>query len=298
MYGMRSWLVIAAIATATPAAAHDFYIEPSAHRISVNEELTLKLKVGWAKEIDEIPRSNTRIIRFDAVTADGVRPVGGKHGQSPAGHATFDKAGTVIVVYQSNHSTVELDAAKFEHYLVEEGLDEIIEERKKLGVTQVPARDSYARFVKSIITVGDGTPAGFDRRVGLEAELVPLTDPRLGGTAQFQLWWNDKPRAGATVDLIRFEKDHITSVAHAKTDADGKVSLAIPSNDRWLVATTLMRDAPQELNLEGDYESLWVSVTFETGKAKSHGGGCATSEPTSLGIALVLFVWIRRRRGN
>jgi uncharacterized protein (TIGR03382 family) len=112
--------------------------------------------------------------------------------------------------------------------------------------------------------------------------------------------FDDKPRANARVDILRIEKKALISVAHARTDADGKVALAIPGDGVWLVATTLMRQAPTELGLEGDWESFWVSIEFEAGARAKKRGGCSTGDPGALGIAFVVLAWAtsrHRRRG-
>nr|MBA3502588.1 DUF4198 domain-containing protein [Deltaproteobacteria bacterium] len=278
---MRFGLVVAALLVAWPAHSHDFFLAPSAHRIAVGDTVSVVMRVGSELEMDELPRSNRRIVRFEAHLGSKVLTVEGKHGESPAGRIAFDEAGVATIVYQSSHTDIELDGPKFEEYLVEEGLEDIAAERAKLGVTASPGRESYARYAKALITVGDG-PGGWDRRIGLPAELVALTDPRAGGTAQFRLLYEDKPRANARVDIFRIEKTRLVSVGHARTDANGQVALAIPGDGVWLVGTTLMRAAPKELGLEGDWESFWVSLELETGAAKpKKKGGCTTSDPAS-----------------
>lgn len=280
-------LIAACLLLAAPAAAHDFFITPSTHRAGTGA-VSIKMFVGSELEMDELPRSNRRIERFDAHLADTDQVVEGKHGESPAGHVSFTGTGVATIVYQSSHTEIELEAQKFEHYLVEEGLDDIIAERAKRGDTTKPGRESYARYAKTLVTVGGGND-GWDRKVGLPAELVALTDPRAGGTAQFQLFYEDKPRAHARVDILRIERSRLVSVGHARTDASGKVSLAIPGDGVWLVATTLMRASPPELGLDGDWESFWVSVEFEAQRKTGKSGGCATSDPGTLGFTFLLL---------
>ena len=296
---MRFRLAVLALVASSPVLAHDFFIAPSSHRVTTGEVVSIVMHVGSEKEMDELPRSNRRIVRFDALLGDKAQAVEGKHGESPAGRIAFDDTGVATIVYQSSHTDIELDGPKFTHYLEEEGLEEIIAERKQLGVEASPGRESYARYAKALISVGDAK-TGWDRRVGLVGELVALTDPRAVGTAQFQLLYEDKPRANARVDILRIEKQRLISVAHARTDEAGKVSLAIPGDGVWLVATTLMRKAPPELGLEGDWESFWVSIEFETGgKPKVKKGGCSAGDPGLLGIAFVLLAWLesgRRKR--
>ena len=297
---LGSVLVVLAL-VASPVHAHDFFISPSAHRVDIGKPVSIVMQVGYDKEMDVLPRSNRRIVRFEGLLGTTVQAVEGKHGESPAGRIAFDSAGVATIIYQSSHTDIELDGPKFEHYLVEEGLEDIAAERAKLGVTASPGRESYARYAKTLVTVGDGTD-GWNRRVGLPAELVALTDPRAGGLAQFQLFYEDKPRANARVDILRIEKTRLISVSHARTDAGGKVALQVPGDGVWLVATTLMRAAPPELGLEGDWESFWASIEFETGAApkKPSKGGCSTGDPGTLGIAFLLLAWLEsaRRRGR
>jgi uncharacterized GH25 family protein len=293
---MRFVLVVAALLVAWPARAHDFFLAPSPHRVATGDPVTIVMRVGSELEMDELPRSNRRIVRFEAHLGDKVVPVPGKHGESPAGRIAFDTPGVATIVYQSAHTDIELDGPKFEHYLIEEGLEDIAAQRAKLGVTASPGRESYARYAKALVTVGDGN-TGWDRRVGLPAELVALTDPRAGGSAQFQLFYEDKPRANARVDILRIEEKKLISVGHARTDAEGKVTLAIPGEGAWLAGTTLMRATTPEMGLEGDWESYWVSLAFETRAAKAkQKGGCATGDPASLAIALALLAVLESAR--
>lgn len=293
------YLIAACLLVAAPAAAHDFFLAPVKHRVARGEAVDIKMFVGWEEEMDELPRSNRRIVRFDASLGGETKPVEGKHGESPAGHIAFGSPGVATIVYQSSHTDIELEGPKFAHYLDEEGLDDIAAERAKLGIAQSPGRESYARYAKALVTVGGGTD-GWNTKVGLPAELVAVTDPRAGGTARFQLLYEGKPRANARVDIFRIEPKRLHSIAHARTDADGKVSLAIPSDGVWLVGTTLMRAAPPELGLEGDWESFWVSLQFETSAKTDKASGCATSDPGALGFTFLLLAGLEsaRRRGR
>lgn len=298
---MRLGIALAVtIAIAAPATGHDFFIEPSAHRVKVGESLTATLWVGAPDELDEIPRSNRRIVRFEAHHGDKVVPIEGKHGSSPAGTIAFDKPGIAQLVYESTHSYVELEPAKFGAYLKEEGLDDIFELRKREGLEPIPGRESYARYVKSLISVGDapapeGINTSFRKPIGLPFEIVAISDPRKAGPAAFLVLYDGKPRGNARVDLLRVDKKAkgVVSVAHGRTDIDGYVTLEIPGNGRWIAATTAMRKAPPELQLEGEWESLWSSITFETGKPKKT-GGCATTDP-SLFVALGMLTFLLAR---
>jgi len=164
---VRALATIAALgALAAPAAAHDFFIQPVVHAIAPRTALEVRLRVGYAMEITEFARSTAHLKRFEAHDASGLSYVTGEAGAMPAGHVGLFAEGTTTLVYQSNHSYIELEAAAFEAYLAEEGL--IIAERATRGETTMVGRESYARYTKSLVLVGAGA-AGFDRVIGLPA---------------------------------------------------------------------------------------------------------------------------------
>ena len=82
----------------------------------------------------------------------------------PAGSAIVGEAGTQWAGYQSRHYPATLDAAKFESYLKEEGLERVIAERKKRGQSGAPGRERFYRCAKSLLEVSGTSSIGFARR--------------------------------------------------------------------------------------------------------------------------------------
>jgi len=119
--------------TAVTARAHDFWIEPSSFRPAVGSLVTASLRVGQDFVGDPVPRSAQLIEQF--VVRDGAseRPVVGQENRDPAGYLRVERPGLTIVGYRSRPVALELPAQKFEDYLRQEGLDEIIALRAKRG---------------------------------------------------------------------------------------------------------------------------------------------------------------------
>ena len=95
MSGSQKLTAIVALLASSPVLAHDFFIAPSIHRVTTGEAVTIVQHVGSETEMDELPRSNRRIVRFEAHLGDKVQPVEGKHGESPSGRIAFDSLGDV-----------------------------------------------------------------------------------------------------------------------------------------------------------------------------------------------------------
>ena len=113
--------------------AHDFWIEPSTFSATTGAPLSLALRVGEHFKGDPVPRQAAMIERFVIAGPDGVRDVMGRDGYDPAGYMPIAAPGVYVIGYRSRPTSLEQDAAKFEKYLQEEGLERISDQRKQAG---------------------------------------------------------------------------------------------------------------------------------------------------------------------
>lgn len=257
----RSLLAIALLCwPATRAAAHDFWMEPSSFSGSPGATIEVALYVGDGAQIDEVGRSPD-LVRFEAVSGATRRSVAAAPRSAPAGLTRLAEPGWTTLVYQSNPSFIELPAEKFESYLDDEGLEEISIERQRRGESLAPAHESYARYCKSLVHVGDAA-GGHDAEVGLPIELVADDDPALwrdGGALAFRLLFEGEPIAGRLVKLVHLEDPRLRLLG--RTDLDGRVEFSPPRGGPWRVVSVHMLPATPEIG--GEWESYWASLTFE-----------------------------------
>lgn len=232
-----------------PAHAHDFWIEPSSFTPAAGESVVLRLKVGEHFEGEAVPRRTGRIERFYARSAAGEREVPGQDGRDPAGRLTIREEGTTIIAYRSRPNRLVLEAAKFETYLREEGLESIIELRRKRGESAKAGTEIFLRSVKSLLHSGGGEP--IDQPLGLRLEVIKR------GTG-FEVLFEGKPLANVMVAAMR--RGAGREPLRGRTDASGKVSFPDMARGEWLVKAVHMVPAP--LSVDADWESLWASVTF------------------------------------
>lgn len=254
-----SWsLLVALLAGASPAAAHDFWIEPSTFRPAVGERVSLQLRVGEGLAGDALPRDAAQVVRFVALDAEGERSVPGVAGVAPAGVLEVRAEGATLIGYQSRGGVSEMSAETMARYVEEEGLAGQL----PAGWRPHPAADAYSRSVKALVAVEGGGAAGFDRRLGLPLELVPETDPtRLvaGGDLPLLLLAEGEPLAGVVVTALSWADP--SRPVRATTDRAGRVVLPLPAGGRWLVKAVRLTAAPA--GTREDYRSVWTSLTFE-----------------------------------
>jgi uncharacterized GH25 family protein len=246
---------------AGPAAAHDFWIVPSSFRSAPGAAVAVRLKVGEHLKGDALPRDPVQVERFAVVGPGGEIQVKGLAGAEPAGFARVGGDGLYWILYDGAHNRLDLAAEAFEKALREEGLERISALRQERGESGRPSREVFSRCAKALVRVGDGG-TGFDRRLGLELELIPERDPMAvgpGGELPVRLVFRGRPLAGARVAALHAR--HAEGTIAARTDGEGRVRLRLPEAGFWLIKAVHMVPAAAGSGI--DWESLWASLTFE-----------------------------------
>ena len=165
------------LAFTAAAAAHDLWIEPSSFTPAPATRLAVRLRIGQLFQGDPFPRDAKLMVRFSVLGPAGEAPIPGVPDTDPAGFLIAGPPGLYELVYTSNHASVTLDAAKFEKYLADEGLDEISALRKRRGLTAAGVREIFSRCAKSLVEVGGDPGTGYDRVLGLKAGADSREEP-------------------------------------------------------------------------------------------------------------------------
>jgi uncharacterized GH25 family protein len=256
-------VVIAVAAQTTVAHAHDFWIEPSTFRPAVGQLVSASLRVGQEFEGDPIPRSAQLIDSFTVREGTKEKEVVGFENRDPAGYVRLEQPGLAVIGYRSKANPLQLDAAKFEEFLKNEGLERISAIRAQRHETAKPDRERFFRFAKSVLSAGmnGGTNGGarFDQPFGYRFEIVPETNPYASTPLRVRLLFEGKPLAGALVTAMH--RDDASAKIRIRSDKSGRVTLNLPKNGVWMIKSVQMVPAP--VGSDADWESMWASLTFE-----------------------------------
>ena len=267
--------LLAAALLSLPVLAHDFWMRPGNYRPAKDALIEVGLYVGDLGIGEAVPRSEERIVQFAAMTPDGEKKLLGRDGLAPAGYLRTSSDGFYVLGFQSSPAFVTLPPTTFVSYLEERGLDAVRQLRATRGESDQPARELYSLSSKAILKVGEQAASGFERALGLALELTPGKDPYVlpwnGPEGPFerlplQLTFRGVPLAGALVRAINLddpprEERDAQRVLQARSDAEGRVWLSLPSEGRWMVAAVHMLSL--EDRSQADFESFWASLTFE-----------------------------------
>ncbi|MEO1008251.1 MAG: DUF4198 domain-containing protein [Planctomycetota bacterium] len=267
---------------------HDFWLEPSSHRVAPGDRVDVAIMIGHHDDLDSFPRRPGHAKSFRLVGPSGHHEIAGEDGDDPAGSLTAPEDGAYWIVYHGNPSFIELDAKKFEEYLKHEGLGHIIEERARLGESDEPGLEAYSRCAKAAIRVGaSSTPAHAEflrTPVGLPLELIPLDDPftlRAGDDLAVRLLHRGEPLADAMIEAMHRRDDQQTPrTAWVLTNERGEAMIRFDHPGRWVLANTHMvrktvssaTDAesaggsaaePTSEADRADWESHWATLAIE-----------------------------------
>jgi uncharacterized GH25 family protein len=251
---------------AARAAAHDFWIEPADSAPEPGQPVAVHLRVGEHFSGAAVARPDAssmhRFVLVDT-TSNASATLPGRTGADPAGVFRPPGPGAYVIGFHGKPNAIELPPEKFNAYLREEGLDAVLALRAERDQLGQPGREIYSRCAKSLVLTRAACAAcqPADRKLGFALELIAERQPwvlREGELLPVRLLYEGQPLAGALVVALR--RTDPASKTMLRSDADGRVLLAVPHGGQWLVKAVHMRPAPPESG--ADWESLWASLSF------------------------------------
>lgn len=258
----RLFLVVAAIVMrSSPAFAHDMWIEPTTFSPELGQLVGVRLRVGQDLLGDPLPRDASLLNQFIFEDAAGRKPIVGQDGGDPAGFLRVAAPGLLVLGYQSNPSTVELTADKFNQYLKEEGLNAVAALRARRNETGASAHDLFSRCAKSLVLAGLPSEAQSDRPLGFTLELVAERNPyalRADEDLPVLLAYKDRPLADTLV--VAMNRLNPAEKRTARTDNDGRVRFKLHPGGMWLIKAVHM--VPAASGSHATWASFWASLTF------------------------------------
>ena len=251
---------------ASPAAAHEFWIEPLAYQVESDGRLEAELINGQHFEgvkIPYLPRGFENFVLFAGETAQRVQ---GRPGDNPAMNVEPLGEGLNIAAYQARNATVTYENwEKFQNFVTHKDFGDILSAHEARGLPLEDFKELYSRYAKTLFAVGDG--AGSDRRVGLETEIVALTNPYtddLSEGMRVQVFYRSDARADTQIEIFDKAPDGTVEVTTYRTDAEGIGVFPVQAGHSYMVDSVVLREPSEAEAAETGavWESLWANLTF------------------------------------
>ena len=205
-----------------------------------------------------------RFTRFDAGLSGALEPVAGRIGDRPAVNLVAREPGLWLLVHETTDSLLTYhDAQKFTDFIAMHDLGPIEEAHNARGLPDTGFRESYRRYAKSLIAVGDAQ--GADQRIGLKVEIVAEANPYAleGTTLPVRLWQFGAPRAEEQLEVFTRLGKEVTWRTY-RSDGDGRVTVPAPPGAEMLLNFVVLTPVEGDVAArEPVWHSDWASMTFQ-----------------------------------
>ena len=242
--------------------AHEFWIEPQNYQIEKGAPLVADLKNGQEFKGTSLAFFDRRIERFELFQAGSTTPVKGRVGDIPALQGIAEEDGLLVVIHQTAPSKISYkEWKKFQAFADHKNFGEMRARHEALGFPTDIFKETYTRFAKALIAVGDG--AGADAATGMETEFVALSNPytdKLTQGMKIQILYQGAPRADAQIEIFERAQDGAVTITTLLADAEGRALIPVHPGHSYLLDAVVLREAPKG----GDavWETLWAALTF------------------------------------
>lgn len=258
---MSGLILLCAAATAN---AHEFWIDPEAYQVQAGAPLKAHLRVGQEFNGSSYPYRPSQITRFDLAQGDQISPVEGRIGDNPALDITAPKEGLLVIVHETaDNRLTYTEFAKFEKFVAHKAFPDVIAQHDARGLSREKFVESYRRYAKSLVAIGDG--AGADAPVGLKTEIVALANPYTDAISEMpvKILLEGQPRKRTQVELFDKSPDGEVSITLYTTDDDGVARFPVTAGHSYLVDAVWAEALPNDDTESGPvWKTHWAALTF------------------------------------
>lgn len=246
--------------------SHEFWLAPNQFRLKLGQTVQLDMLVG---EDFHGEMWGARIKRTQSVSHYFGKEKEDLTAQALATDSTAiefkcKKAGTHLLAMRSNNSFIELEAEKFNAYLEEDGIENILALREKQNQLDKPSREFYQRCAKTLLQVGQKTDNTYAINCGMPLEIMPLQNPyrlKVGDKLSVKILFEGKPLPDAVVRSWQKADETKTNQGRFRTNAQGIAEIELNAKGFWMISLVRMVETTDKS--QADYQSYWGSLTFE-----------------------------------
>ncbi len=251
----------------TAAHAHDLFLKFDGYFLKPNSTGTARLFSGTFRS-SENAVARDRFVDASLVKPDGRRaPISADEWRDEANKATLrlttGEAGTYVAGIYLKPREITMKAAKFNAYLREDGIPDILIRRRRDKELGQDSHERYSKHVKALFQVGDGRTDNFKTALGHPVEIIPQQNPyslKVGDTLEVLCLKDGQPLVNQFVMAGREAGNRLIPAPSVRTDSNGIARIKLSGGGKWFVKFIHMA----RLNEPGfDYESRWASMTFE-----------------------------------
>ena len=262
----RSLILILSLIITNPVYAHEFWISPVKYEIGIHEPIEAHNRVGQNFVGGSYSFLEKDIKRHEVMQSGKLTKVTGRNGDRPAFQLEGLPNGLAILVHETTNNTLTYrDFEKFKVFVKHKAFKGLPQAHISRGLPKIDFDESYSRFAKSLIAIGDGV--GQDVSVGHRIEIIALTNPYTDDVSSgmhVQVLMAGQPRANVQVEIFErpFSSDGVARISLQTTDINGIAIFPVTAGHEYMLDNVAL--IPVEPKTEGDpvWQSIWANLTF------------------------------------
>lgn len=268
MKGKFASILLVGLLVAFPLFGHDLFLKLDGFFVKVNENVSIKILNGSFMD-SEGAVTFARLKDVSVVEPSGTvsHPKGTdftKDETTAFLNLHPENEGTYLVGLYTMKREIDLKAKDFNGYLEEDGIPDILAERKRTKALNKNVRERYSKHVKTIFQVGDKLSDKYKTNLGYPVEIVPQNNPyalKAGDTFKFLCLKDGKPLINQFVmSGHEDENGKLIVGTNVRTDKNGIATIKLAAAGKWYVKFIQMQKIKEP---KLDYESKWATLTFE-----------------------------------
>ena len=243
--------------------AHEFWLQPDRFLYAAGQTISLRFWVGENFEGENWKGNRAAVekiqLRQNDVSDELTEDLGSEPGDSL--ELALHEEGTAMISFRSKNKFIQLDAAKFNDYLNEDGLQTALDYRKTHQENDSAGTEFYQRSVKTILQIGKTRSNCCLKATDLPLDIVPLKNPydqQLKDSLHFVVRFRGEPLRGQLMKIWHQTKKK-KKKAESKTDDRGQISFAFSKEGKWMLSTVNM---VRINDTTAQWQSYWSSCTW------------------------------------
>lgn len=259
-------LFILSAAIGSACQAHELWISPDKYQVSVGDPLNAHIRVGETFKGSALSYLERNTARFEIILGNKRLKHEATLGDRPALKRSVPTQGLAVVVHETTDNTLNYkELAKFAKFAKHKDFTGAVALHQARGLPETDFVETYRRFAKSLIAVGNG--AGSDRAVGMDTEIVALANPYTDDLSQgmpVRVLLYGKPRANTQVEVFARAPNGTVKTSLFRTNAQGIAVIPMAANTEYQVDAVNLEDRDGTGPRKAVWHTMWANLTFAT----------------------------------
>ena len=252
--------------------AHEFWLNPQKFFYTVREVANIRFNVGenftgenWSGNKDKV--AQLLLYTPSGPITDVSSRISINKGDSL--QLPLQEEGTHMLIFNSTQSFINLEAGKFNDYLQEDGLNQVLVYRKKNHEDQLDGKEYYQRSVKTIFQVGSKVTDACNNPTNLPLDIIPAENPysipvfsskQGNSSVKFRVLFNGEPLNNVLVKIWYQTKQKQVKMDTLRTNKKGWVTAQRHPGPYMVSCVHMERNTTDTV---ANWHSYWGSLSFE-----------------------------------